>query len=318
MKHIKGFLALSAVMMLSSCITITKTARTAETSSSIQNATVADLKVSDHRVTYTMTPSKEIQRAGLSNVKQAAIQEALTQNGNADIMVEPEFVISLKNKFIFGKEVSSITVSGRPAYYQNFRTLPDSVWSTPGFYGQSKLVAVGKTAANNGGKRGGIAGLLGKLGGKDRKEVEDTGWRRSGLKLHVNIMGGYSRTHYKNTSNNETENSDGSGFLGALGAIGIQTGSHLFVGVGSGFYNDWEHSSQFVPLYGDVRYYLSSQKSSAFLDFKVGGGIQVGDWDVKGGVFLAPSLGYSFGSFELGVQFMYQAWSPCCSFDLDK
>ena len=68
MKHIKGFLALSAVMMLSSCITITKTARTAETSSSIQNATVADLKVSDHRVTYTMTPSKEIQRAGLSNV----------------------------------------------------------------------------------------------------------------------------------------------------------------------------------------------------------------------------------------------------------
>ena len=90
--HIYG-LGLLSVLMLSSCITTTKTARTATTSASIKNATVADLRVTDHRVTYTMSPSKAIQRAGLNNVKQAAIQEALTKNGNADVMVEPEFVI---------------------------------------------------------------------------------------------------------------------------------------------------------------------------------------------------------------------------------
>jgi hypothetical protein len=83
MKYTISFVALSALVLLSSCITTVKTARTAETSSSIKNATVADLKVTDHRITYTMTPSKEIQRAGLNNVKQAALQEALTKNGNA-------------------------------------------------------------------------------------------------------------------------------------------------------------------------------------------------------------------------------------------
>ena len=77
MNNVKGFMALAAVVLLSSCVTTTKTARTASTSATIKNATVADLRVSDKRVTYTMSPSKAIQRAGLSNVKQAAIQEAL-------------------------------------------------------------------------------------------------------------------------------------------------------------------------------------------------------------------------------------------------
>ena len=51
MKQVISFMALSAVMMLSSCITITKTARTADTSSSIQNVTVADLQVTEKRIT---------------------------------------------------------------------------------------------------------------------------------------------------------------------------------------------------------------------------------------------------------------------------
>ena len=84
-KHIV-FLALS-VLLLSSCETLTKTARVADSSLSIQSATVADLKVSEHRVTHTMTPSKEVLRGGLDNVKQAVEQEALINNGNADILV---------------------------------------------------------------------------------------------------------------------------------------------------------------------------------------------------------------------------------------
>lgn len=316
MNNVKGIMALAAVALLSSCVTTTKTARTASTSATIKNATVADLRVADKRITYTMSPSKAIQRAGLNNVKQAAIQEALTLNGNADVLVEPEFVIE-QERSLFGSRINSITVTGRPAYYENFRTLPDSVWHKPGFYGQPEVVYVGthdgKLLPNYGTpKRGGIAGLLSKRSSKNTNkiEIDDTGWRRRGLKMHVNIMGGYARTHYSYTKIDETENSDGSGYLGALGTIGIQTGRHWFFGVGSGFYNDWEHASQLLPIYGNVRYYLSPQKNSLFLDYKMGGSVQVGSWNGKGGVFISPSIGYSFGSFELGFQFVYQEIKP--------
>jgi hypothetical protein len=107
MKHVVSIMTLSVVVLLSSCVTTTKTARTAATSSSIKNATVADLRVADHRISYTMSPSKAIQRAGLSNVKQAVIQEALTSNGNADVMVEPEFVIE-KEKLLFGYQCANL------------------------------------------------------------------------------------------------------------------------------------------------------------------------------------------------------------------
>ncbi len=96
------------------------------------NATVADLEVSPQRVVYTLTPSREIRAGGLENCKQAALQEALTKNGNADLMVEPQFVISHK-KYLFRSKVTSVIVSGHPAKYVNFRSMPDSVWCNPVF-----------------------------------------------------------------------------------------------------------------------------------------------------------------------------------------
>ena len=73
-----------------SCITTVKTAKVANTKGELLSATVADLEVSPIRVSYSMAPSKEIQRAGLSNVKQAAIRECLEKNGNADVLVDAE------------------------------------------------------------------------------------------------------------------------------------------------------------------------------------------------------------------------------------
>ena len=82
-----------AGILLSSCDTLTKTAGTADIASAQYNATAADLKVAD-RISYTMEPSKAIQRGGMSNIKQAAENEALKKNGgNADILLEPQFVI---------------------------------------------------------------------------------------------------------------------------------------------------------------------------------------------------------------------------------
>lgn len=119
-------------MALASCTTITKTASDVDVPSSLYSTTVADLNVSADRVTYTMTPGKEIQRAGLANVKKAVESQALTMNGNADVLVEPEYIIKQK-RGLFRRTITSITVTGRPAKYTNFHSLNDSVWCNPVF-----------------------------------------------------------------------------------------------------------------------------------------------------------------------------------------
>lgn len=129
------FLTAVAAIALASCTTTIKTASTTDLPASLLSATVADLDVSAQRVVYTCTPSKEVQRAGLGNMKRAAIMEALQKfDKNADLLVEPEFVISMKNNF-FTKKVTSITVSGRPATYKGFHSLKDDVWCDPIFRG---------------------------------------------------------------------------------------------------------------------------------------------------------------------------------------
>lgn len=123
-------MAAIAALCLASCTTTKKTARTEVMPCSMYNASVADLDVSPERVVYTMIPSKALNRAGEANCKRAAVQECLSKNGNADLLVEPMFVVSVN-----GKKVTSVTVSGRPAKYKNFRSLPDGVWTDPVFRG---------------------------------------------------------------------------------------------------------------------------------------------------------------------------------------
>ena len=126
-------------LMATSCTTITKTARTESVPYSMYNATIADLEVTSPRISYTMTPTRKIRRGGFENVKQAVINEALNANGNADLLLEPQFVIACKKGpwGIFINRVTSITVSGRPAIYKNFRSMDDSVW-TNRFFRRSK------------------------------------------------------------------------------------------------------------------------------------------------------------------------------------
>lgn len=130
------FFALSVVLFFVSCTTITKTATTEKLPAAFFNATVADMDVAPERIYYTMTPSKALQRGvGLNNVKQAAVNEALQKNGNADVLVEPEFVIVQRKRFLAPRRVMQITVSGRPAKYTGFHSLNDSVWCDPIFRG---------------------------------------------------------------------------------------------------------------------------------------------------------------------------------------
>lgn len=136
----KNVLLLGVILLgMTSCTTITKTATTANVPSSLLSTTVADLEVSPKRITTTIYPSAEVRRGGLSNVKQAAEAQALAEyakaNGGkeADLLVEPEYVVEQESYFIFGKKIKSVTVSGRPATYKGFRSLNDSVWCNPVF-----------------------------------------------------------------------------------------------------------------------------------------------------------------------------------------
>lgn len=123
-----------AVLTMASCTTVTKSSKTADLPASIYSATVADLEIMPNRVTYKMERvPKDIQRGGYTNVQKAVVNECLEKVGNgADILVEPDYVITVKRS-LFSKKIKSIEVSGRPAKYKNFRSLNDSVWCNPTF-----------------------------------------------------------------------------------------------------------------------------------------------------------------------------------------
>ncbi len=126
------FIIPALLVLMSSCVTTTKTARTEDAPFMMYNATAADLKVAPKRIYYTLVPSDELLRGGEENCKRAAVNEALVANGNADLLIEPEFTVT-KKRGLFKTKITSITVSGRPATYVNFRSLPDKVWSNPVF-----------------------------------------------------------------------------------------------------------------------------------------------------------------------------------------
>lgn len=112
------FAAALAVLGMTSCSSIHHTASTQSVDTEIYNRSTADLEVSNQIVSYTFTPSKAHQRAGMKSMKAAAISAALESNGNGDVMVAPQFVIT-KKRGLFSTKVKSIVVKGHPAKYKS-------------------------------------------------------------------------------------------------------------------------------------------------------------------------------------------------------
>lgn len=80
---------------------------------------VADLEVSPNKITYFYVPSKAVSKHGYANILQTAVREALIANGNADVLVH----LDEQTKLDSDGEVESITISGYPAKYVNFRSV---------------------------------------------------------------------------------------------------------------------------------------------------------------------------------------------------
>ncbi|MDD6778465.1 MAG: hypothetical protein PUD91_05480 [Bacteroidales bacterium] len=121
MKKYIIMLSVAAAMLATSCSTIEKTATTRAITAPVAAAVTADLEVSPNKITYTYYPTSAVRRGGMQNIKAAAVAEALARNGNADVLIEPQTEIVQKKGFFGGFKVKSITVTGYPATYKNFR-----------------------------------------------------------------------------------------------------------------------------------------------------------------------------------------------------
>lgn len=119
---------LCAVAVLTSCSVVRQSASVNAPVSYVNTATVADLEVSPKRITYTFVPSKDVRRGGDRNVILSAVRSALYENGNADVLVDMEYVTSHRPAFIGLSSIRMITVTGYPATYKNFHNLGDSIW----------------------------------------------------------------------------------------------------------------------------------------------------------------------------------------------
>ena len=111
----------SVVMMaMASCTTVKKTSTTIDVNNALNSNSTVDLEVSGKRISYTYITEKKIRRGGLKNIYATAVKEALKENGNADVLVAPEYETRIR-KGMFGTKVKAVIVSGYPATYQKFR-----------------------------------------------------------------------------------------------------------------------------------------------------------------------------------------------------
>jgi hypothetical protein len=110
-------------------------------------AVLADLEVSPKKISYFYIPSATVVNGGVDNVVNSAVREALIENDNADVLVALEKQI----KYDAEGRVESITVTGYPAKYVNFRNPSDEF-----------LLELNKMSAGE--EKGGLAGKLPMLG----------------------------------------------------------------------------------------------------------------------------------------------------------
>lgn len=288
MKKSLGLLILTTVL-LTSCQTVIKTSRTACVGQQLKNVTVVDLEASDKRVTYTLKPDKEVRRGGLENVKQAAEADILEEH-NADVLLEPRYVVS-KKRTLFGKKITSVTVSGRPAYYKNYRSLSDSVWSSPVFRGVKAKNHTNGTAK--------------------RSVAHSSFFRKRGFEGYVSLAPSYS---WYETPNNRLYNEfdELNAFsLNLLANYGYRFNSHFFAGIGTGLMRgDYDGGYDYsFPIYLDARVDFFKTKNTLFAEFMAGTYFCYGYGETEG-LFFGFSLGYSIGRVDVAIRYLRQQEYP--------
>lgn len=112
-----------ATLMLSSCSLLKSTATSVDVRTDIQSPNVADLVVQPTKVSKTYYPTKQERANGLQGVIDNATAAALKEN-KADVLVAREYDAMYKVTLFGKKKIRLVTVTGYPATYTNFRSVP--------------------------------------------------------------------------------------------------------------------------------------------------------------------------------------------------
>lgn len=110
-----------AALTITSCSTVKKTATTRKVTAPIAAAVIGELEVSNQKITYTLEPSRKVRKGGLENCVNTAISEALEKNDRSDVLIETQKAI-VQRYGLFGRKIKSVTVTGYPAKYKNFKS----------------------------------------------------------------------------------------------------------------------------------------------------------------------------------------------------
>lgn len=116
-------LILGALIMLtaSSCSMFrTSSATVLNVDSALESYTEADLSVTNNKISFKYTPSKQDRKAGQKHIINNATAAALKANGDADILVERQYEIVKKTRLFRGPKIKSVTITGYPGTYKNF------------------------------------------------------------------------------------------------------------------------------------------------------------------------------------------------------
>lgn len=119
----KKFLLLSLVVLSFTSCSIHKAsvASTPIYSPVVETLTMASLDVSATKITFRYTPElSDSRRLPVDQLVKNAIYAALQANGNADELVGVNYYVSTRFG-LFGRKVRSISVSGYPAHYIDYR-----------------------------------------------------------------------------------------------------------------------------------------------------------------------------------------------------
>ena len=288
------FFSALAFVLLTSCSTtnlLEKTATTAKTETSVKAITIADLDVVPERVTYTMTPSEEIMRGGEDNVRRAAMKEALAANGNADVLVDAEFVITKESGSFFKPgRISSVTVTGHPAHYKNFRPVPEQVW-------ENAVTAINTVGAPK-------AKPL-----DNQKKRFEVGYNPTQHLSYPRGFGGYFNIFGGKVFTKKQFDYDNNWMAGASLTLGARMSPHFFVGVGAAGKYQFKTELVRLPVFADVHYYVLNKKITPFVALQGGYSFVLNDnfdnLEAKGGIYASSIIGLALGHFEIGAQYTY-------------
>ena len=321
-----GYLA-AATLLLSSCAAEHRTSSTVRTQADTRAASVASLRVGE-RVTAEMEVPKSIRKGGWDNVRQAVEAKALEKAGNADVLLNPAYVVEKHRR-----KITRVAVSGRPAYYTDFHRLPDSVWTNPVFRagfenavnapklatGTEAIQALAKQSANPREQK------YSPRAQKSSKSVDpnEEGLpfrmrvRKKGFSFMAHVGVGYVHTEAKFLDRSaggsgESYGEDGYSLPVDFG-LGGQFTPHFYAGIGASFILNpntrlYEGADKFFssPLYAEARYYFQKRNTSSFVHFRLGTCFPKDKCDMKIFPYAAGGFGYSVGHFDIVVMYQFE------------